>query len=193
MPVFVVLFGRLAGTERLSSRVVAAAAVSFGGVALVAAGAKGEVSGDPVGIGLALVAAATWAAYSIALAPLMRRYSAWRVSAAVLLVGVIPLVAVAARQIARQDWTDLGALAWLALAYGLLLAFVLNTVLWLTAIDRVGPARSAIYANLQPFLGAVFALAVLSEELGPLQIAGGVVIGAGILLTRGRAGRAAEV
>jgi drug/metabolite transporter (DMT)-like permease len=56
--------------------------------------------------------------------------------------------------------------------------------MWFTAIDRVGAARSSLYANLQPFLGAFFALVVLSEEMGTLQFAGGFVIGAGILLAR---------
>ncbi len=56
--------------------------------------------------------------------------------------------------------------------------------MWFTPIDRVGAARASLYARLQPFLGAFFALAVLSEEMGPLQVLGGIVIGAGILLAR---------
>ncbi|MEZ5099949.1 MAG: DMT family transporter [Thermoleophilia bacterium] len=188
VPIFVVLFARLAGTERLSGRVLGAAALSFAGVALVALGAEGDVSGDPVGILLALVAAATWGFYTVVVAPLMRRYSAWRVSTALLLVGAVPLTAAAAVELAQEDWGALGALAWLALAYGTLLAFVLNTILWFTAIHRVGPSRSAIYANLQPFGGAVFAVALLSEHLGWVQIVGGVIIGVGILVAR-RTGR----
>ena len=39
-------------------------------------------------------------------------------------------------------------------------------------------------ANLQPFFGAVFALAVLSESLGALQVVGGIVVGTGIVLAR---------
>jgi drug/metabolite transporter (DMT)-like permease len=56
--------------------------------------------------------------------------------------------------------------------------------MWFEAIDRVGAARASLYANLNPFLGAFFALVVLSEEMGPLQFAGGLVIAAGILLAR---------
>jgi drug/metabolite transporter (DMT)-like permease len=61
---------------------------------------------------------------------------------------------------------------------------VITNILWFTAIDRVGATRAALYANLQPFLGAVFALLILSEEFTPLQAAGGLVIGAGIVLAR---------
>ena len=52
------------------------------GVALVALGAHGEVAGSPKGILLALLGSATWAVYSVAIAPLMRRYSPFRISAA---------------------------------------------------------------------------------------------------------------
>jgi drug/metabolite transporter (DMT)-like permease len=62
---------------------------------------------------------------------------------------------------------------------------VLGNVFWSTAIDRVGAGRSALYANLQPFLGAVFALLVLSERLGTLQLIGGLVIASGIVLGGG--------
>lgn len=184
VPIFVALFARLARAERLAPRVVVAAVVSFGGVALVALGAEGGLSGSPGGIGLAVAAALSWGAYTVAVVPLMARYSALRVSAAVLLVGVVPLTAVASVQLVREQWSEVGALAWLAVGYGLVLAYVLNTLLWYTAVGRVGPSRSALYANLQPFLGAVFALALLSERLGAVQVAGGVVIAASIAFAR---------
>ena len=63
---------------------------------------------------------------------------------------------------------------------------VLTNLLWFTAIDRVGPSRAAVFANLQPFLAAVIALLLLSENLTRYQVAGGLAIGAGILLSRGR-------
>ena len=61
---------------------------------------------------------------------------------------------------------------------------VLGNVFWFTAIDRVGPGRASLFANLQPFLGALFAVLVLSESLNRSEITGGVVIACGILLGR---------
>ena len=63
--------------------------------------------------------------------------------------------------------------------------FVTN-LLWFNSIERVGPSRASLYANLQPFLGAIFALLILSESMTMLQIAGGLLIAAGIVLSRGR-------
>jgi drug/metabolite transporter (DMT)-like permease len=184
LPIFVGLIAWIFGSETLRFRHWVAAGISFSGVVLVAVGASGGISSDIGGILLALVGAATWAAYSVAMGPLMRRYSPYRISAFVLLVGAVPLLVTAARQLVEQDWGALSTLAWLCWVYSLFFSLVFTNVMWFTAIDRVGAARASLYANLQPFLGAFFALVVLSEEMTPLQFAGGFIIGAGILLAR---------
>jgi len=184
LPIFVALIAQAFGHERLTFRHWLATIVSFSGVALVAVGATGGIGSDIGGILLGLAASVTWAAYSVAMGPLMRRYSPYRISAFMLLVGSVPLLASAFEQLGRQDWSQLGALAWGAFVYSLFFSLVFTNIMWFTAIDRVGAARSALYANLQPFLGAFFALVVLSEHMGPVQVVGGVVIGAGILLAR---------
>ena len=57
-------------------------------------------------------------------------------------------------------------------------------LLWFTAIDWVGPSRASLFANLQPFLAAVIALLLLHESLTRLQLAGGLLIAAGIVFSR---------
>jgi drug/metabolite transporter (DMT)-like permease len=115
----------------------------------------------------------------------MRRYSPYRISALTALIGALLLALSSSWQLAGQSW-DIGAFAWGALLYGALAAVGLGNLLWFKAIGRVGPGRAAVYLNLQPFLGAVFALLVLSESLKPVQIAGGAVVAAGIVLARAR-------
>jgi drug/metabolite transporter (DMT)-like permease len=184
LPIFVALAAQAFGLERLRLRHWLATVISFSGVALVALGASSGLGGDLGGILLGLGASVTWALYSVAMEPLMRRYSPYRISAFMLLAGSVPLLVSAVRQLGTQDWSGLGALAWAAFVYSLFFSLVFTNVMWFTAIDRVGAARASLYANLQPFLGAFFALVVLSEEMGALQFAGGLVIGAGILLAR---------
>ena len=83
-PIFAALAGLALGTETLHARFWTGAVLSFGGVALVALGSGGEVSGDLGGVLLGVLTAATWAGYSILVTPLMTRYSATRISALVL-------------------------------------------------------------------------------------------------------------
>jgi drug/metabolite transporter (DMT)-like permease len=193
IPIFTALIARAFGIERLSRRFWVASAVSFGGVALVAAGSGGGLSGDLAGDLLAIATSATWAAYSVAIAPLMRRYSPYQISAFVLVAGWIGLAATAAAQLGSQNWDAVPTLGWLGLAFAILGPLVLTNVLWFTAIDKVGPSRATIVSNLQPFVAAIFALAILSERIRPLQILGGVAIGVGIVLSRqGHRPRAVE-
>jgi drug/metabolite transporter (DMT)-like permease len=186
LPIFTILIAISTGVERLSKRFVAAAVASFAGVALVAVGAEGAVAGSPTGIGLALVGAGTWAVYSVAVAPLMRRYSPFRISAVALLMGAAMSLPTASWQLATQDW-DFPPLIWVIFGIAVVGPLVITNILWFTALHHVGPSRSSLYANLQPFLGAVFALLILSERMTPLQVAGGLGIAGGIALARTRA------
>ena len=185
LPILTALFAYVVGVERLHRRFWIAAGVSFAGVALVAAGSGGGVSGNLLGNVLALVATATWGVYSVAIVPLLGRYSVWRISAVALVAGSLPALLTALPQIFDQRW-DLETLVWVAFAFAVLGPLVLTNVLWFTAIDRVGPSRATLVTNLQPFLAALFAVVLLSEDLTLLQIAGGLAIGAALLLARRR-------
>ena len=184
-PIFAAACAWAVGLERLNSRFWIAAAVSFGGVALIVLGRGGGFGTDVKGDLLAVATAATWAAYSVAVAPLMRRYSAYRVSAFVLLAGWLPLAATGASQLARQEF-DLPGLVWACLAYGVLGPLILTNILWFKALGQVGPSRATLFANMQPFFAAIFALLILSESMTALQMVGGLAVGAGIVLSRRR-------
>jgi drug/metabolite transporter (DMT)-like permease len=184
LPILTALFAAAGGIERLHARFWVAAAVSFAGVCLVAVGAKGGIGGDLWGYALALLGAATWSAYSVAIAPLMTRYTASRISAYALTIGAILLLIAGAPQLASQDYASLPSLVWVAYVFAVLGPLSLTNLLWFNSIEQVGPSRASMYANLQPFLGAIFALLILSESITALQIGGGVLIAAGIVLSR---------
>jgi drug/metabolite transporter (DMT)-like permease len=184
-PIFAALLGLALRTERPSRRFWAGAVVSFAGVGMVALGTGDEVSGDMVGIVLGVVTAATWAAYSVAIAPLMRRYSPSRISALVLALGWAGVAIAGFGQTAEQDLA-LGWAVWLLLVFATLGPLVLTNMLWFRSLHRIGPARATLAANLQPFVAAVIALVLLSERLTWWQAAGGMLIAVGILLARRR-------
>jgi drug/metabolite transporter (DMT)-like permease len=181
LPIFTAAVASGTGIERQGLRFWLAALLSFGGVALVAVGSGGKLSADLKGDALAVGGAATWAVYSVTIAPLMRRYSPFRLSSVFLLAVTVPLFALGAPQVEHQHWS-FGALVWLGFTFAVLGPLVLTNLLWFTAIDRVGPSRAALFANLQPFLAAIVALVILSESITSLQIAGGLALACGIVL-----------
>lgn len=186
LPIFTAIFARGSGVEHLSVRFWAAALLSFAGVALVAAGSGGSLSANLKGDALAVSGAMTWAGYSVAIAPLMRSYSPFRLSAIFLAAVTVPLALVGSQQLADQSF-DFGALVWIGFAFAVVGPLVTTNFLWFTAIDRVGPSRASLFANLQPFLAAIIALLLLSEPITTLEVVGGLAIGGGIVLASRRA------
>ena len=186
IPIFAALFGLALGREHLTGRFWVAAATSFVGVALVAIGTGADVSGGYLGVLLGLSTSATWAAYSVALAPMMRTYSPTRVSAVVIPLAWILIACSGIPETREQDW-GVGWEVWVLLVFATLGPLVLTNVFWFRSIYRIGPARATLAANLQPFVAAVLAVALLSESLSLLQVLGGLLIGLGILTARRRA------
>jgi drug/metabolite transporter (DMT)-like permease len=185
-PILVAVFAHVSRIEHVGARTWLATAVSSMGVAILVLGSGGGLSGSLGGIILCLVSSATWASYSCALVPLTRVYSPYRLSAILTLVGSVPLLASAALQLWGQDWAGVGIGGWLAFAYALLPSYVLSNLVWFRTIGLVGAPRAALYINLEPFLGALFAVLLLSEHVGALEALGGAVTaGALILLPRG--------
>jgi drug/metabolite transporter (DMT)-like permease len=186
IPIFTALLGLALGRERMRRQFWVAAGISGVGVALVAVGSGGDVSGGYTGVLLGLATCATWAAYSVAVAPLMRTYSAIRVSAVVIPVAWVLIALCGLPQTTGQDW-DLGWEVWALVVLATLGPLVLTNVLWFRSLHRVGPARATLAVNLQPFVAALLAVVLLSEPLSATQIVGGVLIGVGLVVVRRRA------
>jgi drug/metabolite transporter (DMT)-like permease len=182
-PIFAALGAWALGFERLPGRFWFAAAVSFLGVALVAGGSGSSITGSVVGDLLAVLTAATWAGYSLIVAPLMGRHSPYRISAIVLVVGWIPLAITASHQLATQNW-DLSWQVYACLVYATLGPLVITNVLWYTAVSRVGASRATLFANIQPFFAAIIAVILLSEPLSWVQVTGGAAIALALVLSR---------
>jgi drug/metabolite transporter (DMT)-like permease len=181
-PIFVGLLAGAIGFERTGRRFWAAVALSFVGVGFVASG-TGGFSGHLVGDALAVGTAATWGVYSVSVAPLMRRYSPFRISSLVLGLGWLPLAATGIHQTGAQHF-GFGWRTWLGFGFAVIGPLFLTNLLWFTAIDRVGPSRASLFSNTQPFFGVVFAIVLLGEHLNRWEIVGGIVIAAGIVAER---------
>lgn len=181
-PVFAGLISFAFGIERLQPAFWIGAGITMAGVALVAV-SSGALGGSVWGAILGVGTAATWAVYSIAIGPLMRSYSPYRISSVVLPLGWVPLAAIGLPQAATQTF-DFGPLVWVAFAFAVTGPLFLTNIMWFTAIDIVGAARASLFNNLEPFFAVFFALILLSERLHPIEIAGGLLIFAGIALDR---------
>ena len=182
-PIFVTLVSWLFLHERIRASFVAALALSITGVVVLngasfTVGGGAHVRGDAVAIG----AAAFYAGYFIFLARARTAFSTsvvmlWSTIAAT--VCVLPLALLFERAFVPHSiagWAVVIALGWLVHAGGQgLIAFSLA---WLPA------TFSSLTLLIQPVVAAVLAWIVLSEPLRSLQVIGGAIVIAGILLAR---------
>jgi drug/metabolite transporter (DMT)-like permease len=183
-PIFIGIVASAIGLERMGRGFWTATAVSIVGVAFVASG-SGGFSGHLAGDALAVATALTWGMYSVAITPLMRRYSPMRISSVVLGIGWVPIMAVGLRQTLTQSF-HFGGYTWLGMGFAIVGPLFLTNILWFTSISKVGPSRASLFSNTQPAFGVLFAILLLGEHLSRWEVVGGVLIIAAVLVERSR-------
>ncbi|TMC49393.1 MAG: DMT family transporter [Chloroflexi bacterium] len=183
-PLVVAAYGALLSSERIGARAWSGMLVGAAGLVLVVGaggGAHGQIGGDLIALGAPLV----WAFYVTRLVDLLPRYQPLVLSGWVTILGALPLLPVAAAQAAtappRLSWQLLGFFA-----FSTVMAVGWCNLAFYIGLEHLGATRAAVYGYLQPFLGAVVAFLALGETLRPLQLAGGVVVIAGVVVGRPR-------
>jgi drug/metabolite transporter (DMT)-like permease len=74
--------------------------------------------------------------------------------------------------------------AWLWFVYSAVISMGIAYLFWYRGIRVLGPTRTAVYGNLQPFIAILFGWALLGEAPTGWQIVGALTIITGIFLTR---------
>lgn len=193
-PVITALLSSLLIRDVPFSAVWAGCALSFAGVALVSAGGGDAAVGKNPWLGgtLVVLGLVSWALYTIGGRRTMERFSPLTVNWTTLglsLLLQIPLL-----------WTDQKMVVagvasvplsgWVALAYLIVFATALGQQAWLYGVQGVGPSRAGVFINLIPVSALVFSALILGERIGLKEIAGIVLILAGVWLVNWQSARA---
>jgi drug/metabolite transporter (DMT)-like permease len=194
-PVFVALWARFFVHEPVRRRLWSAIALSLVGLTFVVELWSGPAL-DGVGVVACLGAAVTYACYVLMAERSLEGgrdvYSllAWGFGFAGLFWAFVqpwwrfPLEVVngSAPLLGRLDHVTVPV--WLLLGYVVVFGTVVPFVLFVSALHHVPATRVTIVAMLEPVLAAVFAWIWLEEELGSLQILGGLTVLGGVLLAQ---------
>lgn len=194
-PVFVALWARFVVREPVRRRLWVAIALSLAGLSLVV-DLWGGFALDGVGVAACLAAAVAYAGYVLMAERSLRSgrdaYSllAWGFAFAALFWALVQpwwtfpsgLVDGDTSLLGRLD--DLSAPVWLLLAYVIVLGTVLPFIMLVSALHHLPATRMTIVAMLEPVLAALVAYVWLQEELGALEICGGLLVLSGVLLAQ---------
>lgn len=180
--------------ERLDRTRWIALAVSLGGMVLVMAGAGSLGRIDPVGIGLAFVAALAQMFYVLAarhgFANVPGPQAAATTMAGAAALYVLLGLALGTAGALGSPLAGSNAMAPVLLA-GVIGAGV-PTLAFITGIRRLGPSKAAIIATLEPVVGVGLAAWLLAEQPTPIQLVGGALILGAAALLQLRPGTAAD-
>lgn len=157
--------------------------MSFVGVTFVSvAGFRAAGEQPLLGSMLVFLGVVSWALYTIGSRAIMERLSALTVNWTTLLVATglqIPLL-VTDRKVIEAGVGSVGGTDWLALGYLILFATALAQQAWLFGVKGIGPSRASVLGNLTPVAAVVLSALVLKESIGSAEIAGIVLILAGV-------------
>jgi len=171
--------------EKLSSMNIAGLIVSFIGVSLVVLNENMGFSASPKGIILEFTAVFSAIAYSTVLRKLAFRYNTFTIIAFQNLIGIFLFLPFWLLFECREfTVTPFHSRAFTAI---LLLSFFASTlafILFTFSIRHLGINRSNTYINLIPVFVAVFAFLILGDRMTLQNIAGIIVVIAGLFLTQ---------
>jgi drug/metabolite transporter (DMT)-like permease len=188
-PLLIALWVRFVVRRPVAARVWPALGLVLAGLALVAQVWTGPAL-DPLGLVAAVLAAAVLGAYYLMGEHGMRRREPVSLAACGFAVAALFWA------VLLPWWSyPFGALgtpvpvtgtvvvpAGVLVAWNIVLGTVVPFSLVLAGIKRIGPTRAGLIGTLEPVLGGIVAWAVLGEHLAGAQLAGALVVLAGIVL-----------
>lgn len=135
------------------------------------------------GEGFMMLSVSSWVAYTIlgrlalvGLTPLQATtYAALWGTTGLLIAS---LGDIAHWQAAMLTWENV-----LAVLYIAIFGTVIASLWFLQGVRVIGPARTAVYANLTPIFGVILGYLVLSEPIDTSMIVGGTIVITGVILT----------
>lgn len=150
---------------------------------------KRDGDGSLLGNFFSLGAALSFAVYGLVNRPLVQKYPPATYTAYSLLFGAIPLFAVGMPTTVRQDWAELPASAWLAIAYMAVFPVYVAYMLWNWGIARRGAAVATSFGLLMPVISGIFSVFFFAEAFPPGKLIGAGLVLIGLAAMRGRTWR----
>ncbi|HUS80281.1 MAG TPA: DMT family transporter [Armatimonadota bacterium] len=188
-PVFTTLMVAAAGIERIGRGNWVGALVAFVGVAMVIMGGSSAQNAPHtrvVGDVLMLVSSLGYALFMVISKGLMERYGTLKALTVAYMFGALVVVPFGLPDVLAVDWGALPLVFWLCLFYIVVVSGVYGFAAWYWRISRTSPARVAVYQYIVPVVAMVTAAAWLGERPAAVQIAGALLVLAGLALARRR-------
>lgn len=183
-PIFAALLAPLFTREVITGRLLAGGAAAIVGVCLVILGG-GEgftLSGEHmIGNALALGVSLIGALFNLASMPLMRRFSALRISAWTILFGALFMLPLTRSAWGAMDWSALTGMHYSILLYNVIGCTVVGFVVWNACMYQVGATRANFFRYVVPAAAVIAGYTLFGESLTWLQLSGAACMAGGLI------------
>jgi drug/metabolite transporter (DMT)-like permease len=179
-PAMVAAAAVVLGREQMNGRRLTALALASGGLALVVAGA-GAGALKPLGLVLGLSAALVYTTYILVSDGVVGRMSPAVLSALVCSGATVSLAA-GSSILGQFQPGDVTVAGWGWLVCIAVVSTVAAIGLFLAGLRRVGPTTASILATVEPLVTVLLAFLVFGETLRAVQILGGALVLAAVVV-----------
>lgn len=179
MPLMVALAGWVIFRDRLPGIAIAGMVAGFGGVMLIM-GARMNAGVDLYGLALCVIGAVALTIATLSVRGASSGGNVMMIVGLQMFVGAFVL-AVASALLEWPFEVQMTQPLVLAFLYTTFVPGLMATFVWFTLVNRIGAVKAATFHFLNPFFGVAVAALLLDEALGPFDLIGVAVIGAGIL------------
>jgi drug/metabolite transporter (DMT)-like permease len=183
-PIFAALFAPFFTRESITARVIVGGSVAMVGVCLIIlSGGEGFdlSSSHMVGNILAFSASIIGALYNLSCMPLMKQYSALRISTWFILFGSLFMIPLTLGSWGKVEWSLLAASDYLVLGYNVFFATIIAFIVWNACMHQVGAARSNFFRYVVPAAAVAAGYMMFGEKVTLWQAAGALFMAAGLV------------
>ena len=187
IPIWIAIFSHFFTDDKMNLMKLIGVILAFAGVAAIVAGGENPlsfVSDTFTGDVIIVLAAITWAVYTIRSKRFLQNYTPLQFSGVMTTVGAVFLTGLMFISPGTTEWSAVSLPAYGGMVYSGALSIGLAYLIWNNGIVEVGPVKTSVYQNLVPVLGLIFGIVLLNESLMPIQYAGSAVVVLGIVITR---------
>jgi drug/metabolite transporter (DMT)-like permease len=168
------------GRERADARRLVALGLASIGLVLVMATARAGAL-DPVGAALALGAAVVYTTYILSSQGIAGRVRPMLLSA-VVCTGAAVTLTIGSAALGELRPAEVTPAGWGWLLGISVVSTVVAVSLFFAGLKRVGPTAASVLSTVEPVVTVVLAFLVFGELLGPLQLLGGALVIAAVIV-----------
>ena len=186
-PLYGVILATLLGIDKVRKNMFMGILISICGIMILV---SKDVSGSfrlirpLMGNLLILVAAVSFAVYTVLAKPILGRNSPLKVNTYSLMTGTVFLLPFTLPSVTRHNWLSLSTSSWFVLLFCIIITAGVGYTLWNHGVAKIGPARTQIYQNITPVVTISFAVPLLGEAISVFQVLGALIAILGVYIAR---------